>query len=95
MWQAFPDGWRVRVESVAADRNDVLSWVEVPFDGQMSWCAQRARVFRGRITTAIDLWTDEGGVLVPSWRTALHDVDGIHAVPPSLPPDPASNEEPS
>ena len=48
-----------------------------------------------RITTAIDLWTDEGGVLVPSWRTALHDVDGVHAVPPSLPPDPASNEEPS
>lgn len=57
--------------------------------------AQRARVFRGRITTAIDLWTDEGGVLVPSWRTALHDVDGVHAVPPSLPPNPASNEEPS
>ncbi len=94
MLRAFPDGWTVSVETVSAQGNDVLAWIEVPFDGQMSWCASRARVYQGQITAAIDLWTDEGGVLVPSWRTATHDVDGVFIAPPALPTDPSNEEAP-
>ena len=86
MFRAFPEGWQATVQTVSAERNDVLAWVEVPFHGEMSWCAQRARVYQGRITSTIDLWTDEGGVLVPSWRTPGHDVDGVTAHPPLSPP---------
>jgi hypothetical protein len=95
MLRSFPEGWTVKVETAAAQANDVLAWIEVPFEDQMSWCATRARVYKGQITAAIDLWTDEGGVLVPSWRVPTHAIDGVTAVPPILPPDPAPNEEAS
>ncbi|CAN5566331.1 hypothetical protein BH10ACT1_BH10ACT1_25140 [soil metagenome] len=69
MNRAYPEGWHISVKAVRAEGNDVLAWVEVPMGDQMTWCAQRATVQKGRITSAIDLWTDEGGAAAPTWRT--------------------------
>lgn len=93
MNRAYPEGWHIRVQAVYAHGNDVLAWVEVPMGDQMSWCAQRAQVFKGRIISSIDLWTDEGGVDAPNWRKPYHAVDGVFTVPPVLTTDPAPNEE--
>lgn len=86
MNRAYPEGWHIRVETVLARGNEVLAWVEVPMGDQMSWCAQRARVHQGRITSSIDLWTDEGGIEAPTWRSAFRAADLTE-------PDPAPNEE--
>lgn len=92
MNRAYPEGWHIRVEMVLAQGNEVLAWVEVPMGDQMSWCAQRARVHKGRITSSVDLWTDEGGMEAPAWRTAFLASDPAAA---TTEPDPAPNEEAS
>ena len=98
MNQAYPEGWHIAVQAVMAEKQDVLAWVAVTLDGQRSWCSQRATVHNKKILNAVELWTDEGGVVAPTWRKPFGSQPPVEAIVEApvddTPPEPpASNEE--
>ncbi|MFN8019864.1 MAG: nuclear transport factor 2 family protein [Acidimicrobiales bacterium] len=69
--QHYPGDWHIEVKKVLADKAEVLAWVEVRLDGQLSLCAQRAIVEDRKIRSSVDLWVDEGAETPPPWRVEL------------------------
>ncbi|MFF2277272.1 nuclear transport factor 2 family protein [Agromyces sp. NPDC058126] len=65
----YPEGWSIRVLSIVADGDRVVSEVEVPHEGvgvfraASFWTVHDGLVVEGR-----EYWTTRGGDPAPEWR---------------------------
>ncbi|MFF2271179.1 nuclear transport factor 2 family protein [Agromyces sp. NPDC058136] len=65
----YPEGWSIRILSIVADGDRVVSEVEVPHEGVGVFrAASFWRVRDGLITEGREYWTTRGGDPAPEWR---------------------------
>ncbi|MFE6967370.1 nuclear transport factor 2 family protein [Agromyces sp. NPDC057679] len=65
----YPEGWSIRVLSIVADGDRVVSEVEVPHEGVGVFRAASFWTVRdGLIVEGREYWTTRGGDPAPEWR---------------------------
>ncbi|MGW9168326.1 nuclear transport factor 2 family protein [Agromyces sp. NPDC055658] len=68
----YPEGWSIRIISIVADGDRVVSEVEVPHEGVGVFrAASFWRVREGLIVEGREYWTTRGGDAAPEWRRHL------------------------
>ncbi|UOQ88559.1 nuclear transport factor 2 family protein [Agromyces endophyticus] len=74
----YPEGWSIRILSVVADGEHVVSEVEVPQEGVGVFRAASFWTVRdGRIVEGREYWTTRGGDPAPGWRRHLVEVMSV------------------
>jgi hypothetical protein len=64
----YPEGWSIRILSLLADDDRVVSEVEVPHVDEVFRAVSLWVVMDGRISSGTEYWSAYGGDEVPEWR---------------------------
>lgn len=68
----YPEGWSIRILSIVADGDRVVSEVEVPHEGVGVFRAASFWTVRdGLVVAGREYWTTRGGDPAPDWRRHL------------------------